>query len=164
MQTRWATKLWLKAMWQVNPNVLLCELGLAKSILEVNGAGAPIEHEHENQEKLDHAPCSDQSASVKLSLLMLSLDAESSLKFLNVAIRGMLTLEQPKTWQNICHSFGLRNFDPGVLAFEFHDLFLHGKDPFSMVGIIHGLFMHQEIQIRGLGTVRKWSQNTIVTK
>ena len=71
---------------------LLFELGLAESILKVDGTGAPIEREHEHQEKLDCTPGNDQSASVKLSLLMLPLDAESSFKFLNVTIRGMLTL------------------------------------------------------------------------
>ena len=119
--------------WQVNPNVLLFELGLAESILKVDGTGAPIEHEHQHQEKSDCTPGDDRSMSVELSLLMLPLDAESSFKFSNVAIRGMLTLEQPKTWQNICRGLGLRNFDPSVLAFEFCNLLLHGKDPF-----VHG--------------------------
>ena len=76
----------------------------------------------------------------------------------------MLALEQPKTWQNVCCSFRLQNFDPGVLAFEFRDLFLHGENPFSVVRIVHGLFVREEIQIEGLRTVRKWSQNAIVMK
>ena len=151
-------------MRQVNPNVLLFELGLAESILKVDGTGAPIEHEREHQEKLNHAPGNDRSVSVKLSLLTLPLDAESSFKFLNVAIWGMLTLEQPKTWQNVCCGFGLWNFNPGILASEFSNLFLHGKDPFGVVGIVHGLFAHEEIQIGGLRTAQKQSQNTIVMK